>query len=158
MLRCQVFHVTLGSASQAIHFFLCPCGGVIPADGMDNIAQCENLSFWNEQPGIPMRPRVVAKTVWCVDQGKSPDIEVEPETGLPTPCPPPDRLSGKTADDFRGLARVIEAFSLAVEDRNEFGHPERQAEIQRESNFFVAEPDRGFQAADPRIQADGFPE
>jgi hypothetical protein len=49
----------------------------------------------------------------------------------------------------------IQVTALFVDMRLGFFHPETQAEIRPESNWFVAEPDSGF-CLHPRDQADGF--
>lgn len=155
MLRCPAFHVTLGCASQSFSFFLRPCGGVNSADRLDNISQRENVRFGDKQSPVPMCPRVVAKAVGRVDHVCLPDIKVESEASLSLSGPSPERVYREAANDLRCLAHVIEALSLAVEDGLVIGHPETQAEIQPESNCFVAEPDRGF-CQNPHDQADGF--
>lgn len=155
MLRRRVLHITFGSGLQSIHFFVSPRARMIPADGVENIPQCEDPGFRNEQTGVAMRSRVMAETLGSVDQGSLPDIEIEPKAGLPVSCPSPESDFGKATNDFRRLTDVVEAFPLAIEDGLEFGHPEKQAEIQTESNCFVAETDRGFWR-NPHDQADGF--
>jgi hypothetical protein len=155
MLWCQISYIAPGGTSQTIHFIWSPRAGMIPADGLNNVAQREDLRFRDKQSGMSMCARIVTETLRSMNERGLPDIKIEPEAGFSLSCPMPERGSSEASNHLRSLTRIVEALSLAVEDGLVIGHPGTQAEIQPESNCFVAEPDRGF-CQNPHDQADGF--
>jgi len=140
MLRRRVLHITFGSGLQSIHFFVSPRTRMISTDGVENIPQREDPGFRNEQAGLPMRSRVMAKTVGGMDQRRLPDIEVESKTGLSASCPSPESDFGKAANDFRSLTNIVEALPFAIEDRFEIGHPATQRHSEPEFKGDLSRP------------------
>jgi hypothetical protein len=148
--------VSASGDSQSVHLVLSPRGGSITTDSLKNLFQSLNLCLGNPELHFAVGECIFAKDVRMVDRRCTFYVQIEPERSDALRSPSVKRLGSRTFHNLGSLPEVKVAISFAVDEGLLFvGHPETQAEIRPESNWFVAEPDRGF-CLHPHDQADGF--
>jgi len=116
---------------------------------------CLSTSTFSSESASEFAEGLIPSEVPMLDHRFLLHIEIQPEGCSSFRSPIPEGLRRCTFNDPSRLSEIVKAISIAMNKGLFLEHPGTQAEIQPESNCFVAEPDRGF-CQNPHDQADGF--